>query len=352
MHIRISVLLTSVFLGIALFVNVLAEGQIFHDLRGQPYIESADCNYGYRVNDDDTVTIVTYPWGKNKIINVPLEIDGRKVTIISEHAFSQCDAVSINIPEGVQSIESEAFSDCRKLVSISLPETLDTIGDHAFSQNTNLQKINMPMSIESMGMNPFSDCMSLSTIDISPFHPGFTIMDGVLFDKCMERLIWFPMTYECKTYCIPEGVKTLDDSAFYRVYELSCVYIPESVSIIGNNSFRLCESLEEVEVTAAGLTRIGDGAFMECPLKKIILYEGLEVIGENAFCGCQSLQYVKLPASVYEIGNHAFDWCADNLMFIVPKNSYAEEYAVEHGIKYSYTDIEDFEFMETRWIGG
>ena len=67
--------------------------------------------------------------------------------------------------------------------------------------------------------------------------------DGILFDKDIERLIWIPTSYEENSYYIPEGVKTIDDEAFFYVCGLSYVYIPDSVSIIGKNAFRICYGL-------------------------------------------------------------------------------------------------------------
>ncbi|MGN1065620.1 MAG: leucine-rich repeat protein [Thermoguttaceae bacterium] len=56
-------------------------------------------------------------------------------------------------------------------------------------------------------------------------------------------------------------------------------------------------------------------------------------IGDGAFDNCPSLSSIKIPSSVTSIGDGAFDGCP-NLILLVPKGSYAEQYAKENGIKY------------------
>lgn len=64
----------------------------------------------------------------------------------------------------------------------------------------------------------------------------------------------------------------------------------------------------------------------------------LETIGASAFSCCSSLASVGDLRSVTEIGNYAFDACSNLTLRVLP-NSYAEDYAKSHNIKYTY--IED-----------
>ena len=60
-------------------------------------------------------------------------------------------------------------------------------------------------------------------------------------------------------------------------------------------------------------------------------------IGEEAFYGCYSLTSVTLPDSLTFIGNYAFSFC-DALTLIVPRDSYACQYAIDNGLSYPYPD--------------
>ena len=56
-----------------------------------------------------------------------------KVTEIGFVAFAECNGLtSIDIPDGVTSIEDGAFMACRKLKSIKIPASVTSIGERAF----------------------------------------------------------------------------------------------------------------------------------------------------------------------------------------------------------------------------
>ena len=61
-------------------------------------------------------------------------------------------------------------------------------------------------------------------------------------------------------------------------------------------------------------------------------------IGKWAFSDCSALASIGDLRSVTEIGNYAFYECPSLTLRVLP-NSYAENYAKSHSIKYTY--IED-----------
>ena len=61
-------------------------------------------------------------------------------------------------------------------------------------------------------------------------------------------------------------------------------------------------------------------------------------IGNSAFWGCSSLASIGDLRSVTSIGYYAFNNCKNLTLRVLP-NSYAEQYAKENNIKYTY--IED-----------
>lgn len=67
-------------------------------------------------------------------------------------------------------------------------------------------------------------------------------------------------------------------------------------------------SLTQV-VLPAEVKIIASGAFWNSHIESLVLNEGLEVIGLQAFSGSQKLASVVFPASLKEIGAHAFEDC-------------------------------------------
>ncbi len=116
---------------------------------------------------------------------------------------------TIVIPEGVTSIEANAFFDCTSLTSITIPDGVTSIGDGAFYDCSSLTSITIPDSVTSMGGSAFSGC-------------GFT------------------------SITIPDGVTSIESQAFCRCYSLTRIAIPDSVTHIGDSAFYYCDALTDV----------------------------------------------------------------------------------------------------------
>ncbi len=64
----------------------------------------------------------------------------------------------IVLPEGVETIESEAFSGCTALEKVTLPKSLKTIGSLAFSGCTALKELSIPEGLIAIADDAFQDC--------------------------------------------------------------------------------------------------------------------------------------------------------------------------------------------------
>ncbi|MFR4138584.1 MAG: leucine-rich repeat domain-containing protein [Christensenellales bacterium] len=403
-------------------------------------------DYEYALLDDGTVEITGYN-GKAEKLTIPNMLNGKKVTSIDNRAFYLCNSLisiiipdsvekisvnpfaycrtlksifvssehpyffaidgvlfrkadsclisypkgreytTYNIPQGITAIESSAFYDCKFLTRVTIPDSVTSIGDCAFSLCDSLTSITIPDSVEQIGTNPFTVCSALKSISVSPEHPYFATIDGVLFRKADKALISYPAGISSSTYTIPQGITAIGDSAFYYCDSLTSVSIPDSVTSIGDNAFYFCESLTSVtipdSVTAIGdsafsycdsltsvsipdsVTSIGDSAFYSCDsLTSVSIPDSVTAIGNRAFYSCDSLTSVSIPNSVTAIGDRAFYYCdsltsvsipnsvtaigdyafgdCSNLTLTVPRNSYAAEYAKSNDIYYTYPDANDW----------
>ena len=132
-------------------------------------------------------------------------------------------------------------------------------------------------------------------------------------------------------------------------YNLTSITIPSKiegypVTRIGDYAFSsshlltlACTSLVSVSIPNS-ITIIGDYAFAYCSsLKSIAIPNSVKSIGPFAFAGCASLTNVTIDNKMTNIGFYAFYNCS-GLTIKCHKDSYAEQYAMDNGIKYELLD--------------
>ena len=83
--------------------------------------------------------------------------------------------------------------------------------------------------------------------------------------------------------------------------------VPDGVKTI--DSFGANESLVSIKLPDS-LEEIGDYAFDGCEARESIkIPDGVETIGDGVFSGCKALESITLPDSLEKIGDNAFDGC-------------------------------------------
>ena len=108
---------------------------------------------------------------------------------------------------------------------------------------------------------------------------------------------------------IPNGIKSIGNSAFERCEKLECIEIPNSVTTIGWRAFCDCHSLKYIELPGS-ITELKAKTFQRCKdLETIILPKGLLKIGNDAFDGCEKLKSITLPNSLTTMGMQVFFDC-------------------------------------------
>ena len=210
----------------------------------------------------------------------------------------KCNIKSINLPEGVEIIDYEAFYDC-KMESINIPSTIKYIYAEAFIMCDALKKVIV------------KDLLAFFNIEFVNHWPA----------KYEEHPTTYPSTFG-NLYCdentqirdlvIPEGVKTVSSYLFYGQTGLNSIKFPSSLTSVKNSAFRSCTALIYIN---DGLRYIGDEAFYKCSgLSSLNLPEDIYYIGKSAFEG-SSVDHIYLPKNLNEIGKKAF--CDCNILEVV-----------------------------------
>lgn len=256
------------------------------------------------------------------------------VLSIGEHAFNKCSQLQqVIIPDSVLSIGENAFNECSSLQQIIIPDSVLSIGKYAFEKCSQLRQIIIPDSVKSIEKGTFSGCSALQQIIIP--NSILSIGDNA-FSWCLSL----------KQIIIPNSVVSIGNSAFWGCGSLKRMTIHNSIESIGDNPFCGCDKLtltsESYRFTIQNgllidnqsnkiisylgkdnsvfipntVTSIGNSAFGKCSsLIEINIPDSVTSIGQDAFDGCTSLRQITIPSSVTSIGRYAF-WGCDSLLEI------------------------------------
>ena len=196
-----------------------------------------------------------------------------RLTGIGNGAFTSCTSLStIEIPKSVENIGAAAFAGCTKLDSVTIPASVTTIGDSAFSGCTSLTNIGIPTSITTIGANTFSGCVKLDSVAIPA---SVTEIGSSAFNGCASL----------SSIDIPSSVTQIGEGAFAFCSSLTTVQIGEIKSAESNSGSKSIVTLADDSDVA-----IGARAFYGCEgLESVFIPLSVTVIGDSAFAGCKNL---------------------------------------------------------------
>ena len=145
----------------------------------------------------------------------------------------------------------------------------------------------------------------------------------------VEELYKYKSKYinlEWEDYIVPKGTSVITEEmlderfGLFKKKQITKVVIPDGVVSIEESAFSYWISLKEVKISKT-VTKIGRKAFSICKeLEKIVIPNGVKEIGKDAFAGCRKLKEVSLPNSILSIEERAFS-CCDMLEYVeIPQN--------------------------------
>ena len=185
------------------------------------------------------------------------------VSTICSFSICECQTLtSITIPDSVVEIEDYGVYNCKKLSNVTLGNNVVTIGDAAFAFSK-ITTITIPDSVTTFyDGNPFLACD-----DLKEFKGKFATEDG-------------------------RALINGDTILAYANASGSVYNIPNNITIIGDEAFKGCKSLTNVDIPDS-VTTIGDHAFYGCSvLTSVDIPNSVATIKHSAFESCSKLKYV------------------------------------------------------------
>lgn len=249
-------------------------------------------------------------------------IDKRNSTIV----FA-CKTISgqIVIPDGIKSIKSDSFSNCKEITTVSFPTSLVEIEDGAFFDCDNLEKISFEEGVSKLGEMAFSCCDKLTEVLL----PNSVISFAHVFSDWKIEKIAIPVGtktivtdseqwYNLKTIILNNGFETIEKDLFKSCSKITDITIPASVKTVEANALDDCKALKNIHFEGTlkewlamkwpCVVKNGYNLYIQGELLTDVALDGsVSEIRENAFYYCNSLQHVEIREGVEKIGASAFN---------------------------------------------
>ncbi len=248
--------------------------------------------------------------------NIKEIIWNQNLEYIGQYAFSNCGISKIALPSSIRRIDDYAFLGCRDATEIDLPNGLEYIGNGVINC-TVIEQIHIPTSVNHVGNSAFGS-YEIKEISVSSDNKYYCSLDGVLFNKDMTELVYYPRKKEGTQYIVPNTVEYIE---CLQGNFLKYLIIPDNVSTLGKDCFY---GLKAQIYGCQGLTEIPEDAFNSSNLSSFKISDKAKTIYPTAFGECTNLKQITLGESVNFIGSLAFLRCR-SLESIVVKSSTVPE---------------------------
>ena len=248
---------------------------------------------------------------------------------ISESAFYNCNLESITLPAGVTSIEESAFEHCSKLTTVTLAENgaVTSIGKSAFEAAGLTNIDNLLAHATEVGMYAFKDC-KFETVTLRPdatYGLGMLMQSSLQSVELPSAMTVIPDQFFQNCYSLTSvtfgansALTEIGDDAFNCCKQLDIESLPSTLMTIGKRVFYNCEALSSLTSLPAGLTGLGDEAFVGTGLTEISIPSGITSLGKGVFYGCEALADVTLPLTLTALGEEAFRGCIALEEIVIP----------------------------------
>jgi hypothetical protein len=227
-----------------------------------------------------------------------IRITTASIATITADSFSGCTSLAkINydsadgynhLPNGTLIVENSAFYGCTLLGDLKMPDKLRIIEPYAF-YGCGFQKVYLNQEVNSIGTNAFSNCQKLTKFEYDYYiytnRGGFAFADNVLYEEnnSKKTILCYPCGITDTSYTVKDDYDDIDSGAF------------------ADN-----KHLTEVTLNSK-ITELKYGTFYDCiSLKKVTVTKNLKTIGTSAFDGCTSLDTIEGGTNIGDIGSFAF----------------------------------------------
>lgn len=323
-------------------------------IKTEGYVKGETCKQEPVFTNDNDTLIKCTPNGQKTII-IP-----KGIKTIGRACFAGTNVEEVVLPEGIETIDSDAFNFCTKLRKINFPETLKVIGHGAFKGCFFLETVILPKTMKEISDYAFyeagikqlilpenvnfvgTEVFAGTDIETTDIPENFTL-NSAMFEKCQKlhsiNLLGSHITIPERCFCNCINLTEIDitktalikDEAFRGCQNLSVSTIPadtlvavsafeesgatdviiEDISKVCNRVFADCKSLKKLTINVAdGPTSVSSALVKGCKNLQTVVFTGrtknLTVIEAAAFKETKNLNTISLPDTIKTINKEAF----------------------------------------------
>ena len=227
-------------------------------------------------------------------LEIPSEIDGMPVVGILSIGFAEETAKEIVIPDSVIYVSYEAFG----------------------TRNYNLQTIQIGSGVSELDFDTLNVCRSLQNVIVSEDNEYYASIDGVLYDKAIEALIYYPIL-KGNTYTVPATVTNIDILNYSYYNGITILFDENSIAFVTEDD--VTYNADKTRIIRCNPSKTGEyimpdtveeiaySAFQDCVnLTKITMSDSVKYIPDFAFMGCSALTEIEFSNTLETIGHGAF----------------------------------------------
>ena len=143
-----------------------------------------------------------------------------------------------------------------------------------------VKTVNIPASVTTINFYHYSKENALTAVNVDSKNTKYSSVNGVVFNKNKDTLLYYPRYKTGTSYTVPSSVKKIETCAFSNLY-LEKVTVPKTVTSIQYDAFEYTSSLKEIKVDSAnGAYKDSNGVLYSKDMKTLECYPKAKPVSE------------------------------------------------------------------------